>query len=147
MPDETTQAELPQELEALLHRAETLSRENQHADAIALLEKAVEDFPDQALAHYNLGVVWFARLKEDLEHLEVWEDLADEEEDFERAFGALSRSLELDDSLAPALNNLGRLSALRGWHEQAITYFERSLSIDPEQPNVRDDLASVRENL
>lgn len=133
------------EMDAMLAEAETLAQEGRLEEATQLLETVIERFPESPLPHHALSVVYLSRLRKDYEHLELWENLANDEELFELAVSEAEAALELDPDFVPARNNLGTLCAYRGWWEDAIAHWERSLAISPDQPLIREDLARVRE--
>jgi len=122
-------------------------REKQYERVVKHLLKVIKDFPESPLPHHDLAVVYFTMLREDYSHLQVWEDLADDEILFELAVSEEEAALEIDDQLFSARNNLGTLFALRGWWQNAIDQWEQSLSISPDQPEVRQDLTNAHERL
>jgi len=136
-----------QELDDFLAEAEQMVKESRYDDAEIHLLAVIERYPDSPLPHHDLAVVYLARLREDYEHLEIWEDLADDEEVFELAVAETEAALDLDENFLPARNNLGTLFALRAWWEPAIQQWEMSLSVNPDQPVVREDLARARSRL
>ena len=87
------------------------------------------------------------RLNADREHLEVWGDLAEDEECFEEAVGEAEAALAADPGYVPARNNLGRLFALRGWWQGAVEQWEASLSNYPDQPQIREELLAAKAKL
>ncbi|MBN1867464.1 tetratricopeptide repeat protein [Candidatus Sumerlaeota bacterium] len=134
-------------LDDLLAQAEALSDEKRWDEAVAALEKTIERFPDSPLPHHALSVVYLLRLREDYEHLEVWEDLADDERLFESAVDEAEAAIDLDEEFVPARNNLATLFALRGWWKAAVEQWETSLTIRPDQSRVREELNDARKNL
>jgi tetratricopeptide (TPR) repeat protein len=133
-----------EELDEKLRLAGELSDAGRYDEAIQMLRELAEQYPESPLPHHNLSVIYLLRLQEDYEHLEVWEDLSDDEKVFEQAVSEAEAALALQESFVPALNNLGTLFALRGWWQDAINQWERSLSEEPGQPLVREDLAEAR---
>lgn len=133
----------PENVEVMIELASLYGEENEMQKAVDLLEQALGIDPESTTAHYNLGVCYLKALKRDLEVSEVWEDKADDEELFELAIIAFQRALEINPGLVEALNNLGTLYALRGWSDRAREQWERSLQIDADQPEIRQDLASL----
>jgi len=133
----------PENVEVLIELASLYGEENEIRKAVDLLEQALGIDPENATAHYDLGVCYLKVLKSDLEVSDIWEDKADDEEFFELAIVAFQRALEIDPEFVEAHNNLGTLYALRGWNDQAREQWERSLQINPDQPEIRQDLASL----
>jgi tetratricopeptide (TPR) repeat protein len=135
------------DLPSMLEEGLNLAESGDLDEAIEILTDAVERFPESPLSHYNLGVAHFMKLKEDLEHVEMWEDYADDEGHYEEAVASFEHALEIDEKFVGALNNLATLYALRDRAEDAIDLWERSLEIDPDQPEVREDLDEYRQQL
>lgn len=133
----------PENVEVMVELASQYGEQNEIRKAVDLLEQTVGIDPENATAHYNMGVCYLKVLKSDLEVSEIWEDKADDEEFFELAIVSFQRAIELDPDLYEAYNNLGRLYALRGWTDQAKEQWERSLEINPNQPEVRQDVDSL----
>jgi len=135
------------QLDALLEEGEQLCADKRYDEAISRLRAAIEQYPDSPLPHHALSVVCLMRLREDYEHLEVWEDLADGEAHFEAAVKEAEAALDLDEKFVPARNNLGTLFALRGWWEDAIRQWEMSLTLEPGQSQVREEMSDARRHL
>lgn len=134
-------------LEEYLAAGERIAQDGRLDEAIDVLREATSTFPDSATAHYNLGVSIFLKLREDLAHLELWEDLADEEDLAEECLVEFQAAVDLDTELAPAWTNLGSILALRGRINEAIAAWEKSLSLDPNQPGVVSDIELYRARL
>lgn len=136
-----------QSIDTLIGEGERLAQEGKLDEAEEVFKKAVEHDPDNPLTNYNLSVLYLMRLKQDLEKDELWEDYCDDESYLEEAITHCQTALELDEKFVSAHNNLGTLYALRGWKEKAIIQLEESLSIQPDQPDIRDDLIVLREEV
>lgn len=130
-------------LDEYLAAAEKVGDEGRLDDAIDVLREATEAHPDSAMAHYDLGVAIFLKLKEELAHMVMWEALADEEELAEECLVAFQTAIEKDSEMAPAYANLGAILALRGRYREAVTALEKSLFLDPNQPEVKEELEIV----
>ena len=131
-------------LDELLEEGIKLCEMEKLYDAIEVLKKAVEFYPDSALAHYNLSVAYAFKLKKDIEHSEVWEDRAEDESYIEEAINELEMAISIDPKMKEAYKDLGKLYALMGELEMAIEYYEMSLSLDPNQLDVREELQRLR---
>lgn len=131
-------------LDELLEEGIKLCEMEKLYDAIEVLRKAVEFYPDSALAHYNLSVAYAFKLKKDIEHSEVWEDKVEEESYIEEAINELDMAISIDPKMKEAYKDLGKLYALTGEIEKAIENYEMSLSLDPNQPGIREELQSLR---
>jgi tetratricopeptide (TPR) repeat protein len=134
-------------IEEYLSTSEHLARDQRLDEGVDILREAVERYPDSAMAHYNLGVAIFMKLREDLAHLELWENLADDEEFAEECHWAFQAAIERDRGLVPAYKNLGTLLALRGRVRKAIEVWEQALALDPDQPDLAADLEMYRSQL
>jgi tetratricopeptide (TPR) repeat protein len=146
-PTDGSDAAQDRELDDLLAQAENLSKEKRYDEAVAVLNRAIERFPESPLPHHDLSVVHLVRLRADYEHLEIWEDLADDESFFESAVAEAETAIDLDGEFVAARNNLATLFALRGWWKAAIEQWETSLSIRPDQSQVREDLNAARKHV
>ena len=142
--DEDNEKKDKKSLDELIEEGIKLGDLKKYDEAIEVLKRAVEVYPDSALAHYNLSVAYAFKLKKDLEHSEVWEDKADEESDIEEAINELQIAVSLEPNMKEAYKDLGKLYALLGDTEKAITNYEMSLSIDPNQRDIREELQNLR---
>ncbi|UCE17303.1 MAG: tetratricopeptide repeat protein [Gemmatimonadota bacterium] len=133
----------PENVDVMVELASLYGERNEIRKAVDLLEQILGIDPENTTAHYNLGVCYFKVLKSDLEVSEIWEDKADDEEFFELAIVAFQRALELDSEFVEAYNNLGTLYALRGWNEEAKEQWKRSLELNSNQPEIRENLANL----
>lgn len=134
-------------IEDYLATAERIAKEERLDEAIDVLREATARYPDSAAAQYDLGVAIFMKLREDLSHLELWENLTDEEELAEECHYAFQSAIERDRSMVAAYTNMGKLLALRGRYRKAVEAFEMSLALNPNQPGVAADLEYVRSQL
>jgi len=135
------------ELDAMLEEGESLAERGELAEAIEVFSAAAENYPESPLSHYNLGVAHFMKLKEDLEEQAVWENFTDEEGHYEEAVASFERALEVDPEHVPEINTLGMLFALRDRSRDAIKLWKRSLEIDPDQSDVRQDVEDLQSQL
>lgn len=120
-----------------------LAEECCYEEAAKQFEKAVELTPQRADGHYNLGVLFGKFLLDDIAANEMWEDHTDEEAYFAKASSSYKEAFRLDPTMTAALNNLARLSDAMGMHDEARRYFEESLQINGEQPDVKEDLKDL----
>jgi NAD-dependent deacetylase len=95
-------------------RGLTLLREGQEREAVSCLREAVSHAPDDARAHYHLGLAH--RLCGELEE----------------ARAALRAALDLEPTLAPALAQLGGLALVAGELPEALACLSRALATAPE---------------
>ncbi|MGB9691835.1 MAG: tetratricopeptide repeat protein [Candidatus Sumerlaeaceae bacterium] len=134
-------------VEEYLEAAESAADTSELEQAVEILREAVARFPDSPEAQYDLGVALFMLLEARLSHLEIWENLAEEEELAEECVAAFEAAIEKKPDFAPAYTNLANLLALRGSRAKAVELWQRSLELDPNQPTVVENLQRYREEL
>lgn len=134
-------------IEEYISTAEKVAQEGRVDEGIDILREATEKYPESAKAQYDLGVAIFMKLRDDLSHLQLWENLADDEELAEECHFAFQSAIERDPKMAAAYANLGTLLALRGRVRKAIEAWEKSLELDPDQPELAGDLQMYRSQL
>src|SRR3954454_297047 len=100
-------------LEEYLATGERIANEGRLDEAVDLMREATQRYPESPTGRYNLGVALFLRVREDRAHLDLWEDLAGDEQLVEEAITALEGAIERDGGFVQAYNNLARLYALR----------------------------------
>lgn len=127
--------------------SEKVAREGRYDEAVDVLREANKRYPESPTGRYNLGVALFLRVKQDREHLELWENLADDEQFAEEAMAALEGAVDADPQFYQAYNNLGRLYALRGRKHDAIEAWEKSLAIKSDQPEIAEELKMYRDKI
>ena len=133
----------PENVEVMVELASLYGEEGEIRKALDLLDQALAIDPEHAAAHYNVGVCYLMVLINELDASEIWEEKTDDEECFELATIAFQRALEIEPDLYEAHNNLGTLYALRNEDDQAREHWELSLQLNPDQPDIQDDLASL----
>ena len=106
--------------------------------AIPNYEAALQYDPNYAPAHAALGLAWYL-LKEGGS---TYGTLS-LEESLSKALPHLETALELDPQLPEALGNLGLTYDAREQYEQAVSYYERSLAINPSLTEVRNWYSSA----
>lgn len=127
-------------LEDYIVTTEQVAGEGRLDEAVDVMREGVRRFPESPTGRYNLGVALFLRVKKDREHLELWENLADDDQLAEEAIAALEGAVDADPSFVQAYNNLARLYALRGMKELALKAWNKSLELNPDQPEARADM-------
>lgn len=134
-------------LDQILHEAADHYHEKRYDQAIALLKKAALEYPESPLPPHDLSVVFLNLYKEDISHHDVWDTQTEDEDFFEAAVGAAEEALEKDSQFVPAHNNLAVLFAMRGWWKEAISQWEMSLTLKPDQSGIREELVEARRHL
>ncbi len=127
--------------------SEKVAGEGRLDEAVDVMREANRRYPDSPTGRYNLGVALFLRVKQDREHLELWENLADDDQLAEEAIHALEGAIAADPDFVQAYNNLARLYALRGRKHDAVATWEKSLQFNPDQPQVSSDMAMYRDKI
>jgi len=102
-----------------------LALAKQYDKAIPEWEKALELTPDDAKAHYNLGVA--------LAETRATDD----------ALAHYGRALELDPDYSDAHTNLGVLLAGKGQLDEAITHLKKALELSPRDIKAHVNLAGA----
>ncbi len=120
---------LPNAEEYFIDFAALYRQRNMVSRAIALLQKGKEIFPQSYLIAANLGsaLVDASRYTEGVPELE--------------------RALGLRPSSSEVLNNLGMVYARKEDYARALDYWNRSISIDPHQPLIREAVQAARSRL
>ena len=130
--------------EEFVARGIAVAEKENFSEAIAALQQAIALDGERTDAHYNLAVVYGLLAMGDLVVEDYFEDHVDEEILLQNAIEEYQRVLEIDDQHIAAHNNLGTIYALHGERELAIHELELSLDIDPEQPDVREQLDELK---
>jgi tetratricopeptide (TPR) repeat protein len=102
---------------------------NMNSRAIALLYQGKKLFPQSYLIGANLGSALLASQR------------------YTEGVPELVRALGLQPSSTLALNNLGLFYAKQNDYGRALDYWNRSLSIEPHQPQIRDAAVAARSRL
>ena len=130
--------------EQLVARGTELAEDENFREAIQALRQAIELHGDLPDAHYNLGVVYGLLAMGDVDVEEYFEDRVDEEMLFQNAIDEYQRVLEIDPNHVAAHNNLGTIYALHGERDLAMHELERSLELNADQPEVREQIEELR---
>src|SRR5262249_9636431 len=97
------------------------------ATALARLEQAAQQTPEDYLAHLYLGAAYGQAGR----HAE--------------AVQALTRAVQLDPANAQARYNLGIALERAGWREQAVTALQQALQLQPDYAKAREALQSLQQ--
>lgn len=130
-----------------LSTAVELTAQGRYGEAALVLREAVARHPDVAAAHHDLGCALLTTAARDKAKAELWEDRADEEIVLEEAVSEFQAAIDLAPRLLLAINNLGRALAMQGRAEDAAGVWNHSLSLEPDQPDLREDLELVQTQL
>lgn len=133
----------PVDIQSRLMLARRCMDDHTPAKALELLEQVVEIDPDNAEAWLRIGLCWGMSLLENLPSIEIWGEEKDEELMVENAIHALEKAIEFDPELVSAYNAMARIYMIRGQEEEAIEFYNLSLSIDPSQLDVVDELREI----
>ena len=106
--------------------------------AIPNYEAALEKDPDYAPAHAALGLAWYLLTNTSATYGTLALD-----ESLSKALPHLERALELDPDSPEALGNMGLTYDARQQYEEAVTYYEKALEINPSLTDVRNWYASA----
>jgi tetratricopeptide (TPR) repeat protein len=106
-------------------------------DAQELFQRYLAAYPDDAKGWVNLGVLSTARFAA---------DTADERHR-QQAEQSFRRALELKPGTASAYKGLGRLFAAAGRKAEALKAYQRSLALDIDQPETRQQIERLASEL
>jgi len=120
---------LPNAEQYFIDFAALYRQRNMNARAIALLYQGRKLFPQSYLIGANLGSALVAGQR------------------YTEGVPELVRALGLQPSSTLALNNLGLFYAKQNDYGRALDYWNRSLSIEPHQPRIRDAAVAARSRL
>lgn len=110
-------------------------------------DKWLEIEPESAEAYYNLGVMYFNELSEEIEKDEYWEDESEDNELISLCIDSFKQAISLDEEMVEAYNNLGRLYLFLEMSDEALDKFKKSLAIDEDQPEIEEILKEHFEDL
>ncbi len=108
-----------------LDLADLLIRRKQFDEAVTYLNRVLQVEPTNAIAHYDLGVVFQAREKVD------------------EAIDAYEQAVRLDRDNSRAYNNLGILKTEKGLLDEAAECFRQSLRGNPDKAETHRNFAVV----
>ncbi|MDD3627963.1 MAG: tetratricopeptide repeat protein [bacterium] len=136
--------ESPDNAELWLDLGIQYGEEGRFKRAMEALKHSLNLNPESPAVHYNLGVLYSKVFFKDISKEELWEDLSDDEFAFEMATKELQEAISLEPNFIEAYNNLGTLYKLRHLDEEAVKMFKKSLELDPDQEDVRDELDEIQ---
>lgn len=131
------------ELDDFIAEVEELTETGQLRKAVRLWRRSIDRFSDEPEAYFHYGLTCFRRLEEEAAVQEIWHAEPELVGLYEEASGALEEAVNLEDDNHEAWNVLGALYALRENHQEARKAWQRSLEIDPHQPQVKQDLKAI----
>lgn len=105
---------------SMAERGLLLSLNGRYAEAIEHCQQALEQDPEESLTLYLLAIIKTR-----------WQGLTETRAEIERAKSVLQTKLAIGDSDISAITyELGGLAAIEGKNEEALTYLEKSISLD-----------------
>lgn len=131
-------------LDEYMALTEKMANDGRLEESVELMREATLRYPESPTGKYNLGVALYLQLREDKSRNELWESLVDDELLAEEAVNSLEAALVQDPGFISAYNNLGALYAMQGRTNDALDCYEKSLSIMPDQPDVRADFERLK---
>ncbi|MDX2175241.1 MAG: tetratricopeptide repeat protein [Candidatus Sumerlaeia bacterium] len=129
---------------SVAEEAEEMIDAGEYRRAIALLQRAVEEFPEEAELHYLLGLAGLEMFRDDIADNEEWTADEDMVETYESAVTSLDEAVQLKPDHANALNGLAILYMMRNNLDAAIKCWEKSLEIDEDQEDIIKELEEAR---
>lgn len=143
--DEEGALEEPEDLAEMIDLGEQLAELGEHRKALRLWRRHIDRFSDEADAQFAYGQAAFRVLHEEIVTERWWNSDAELVTFYEESLSALEDAVTIDESHFPSWSLMGALFALRHNHESAISCWEKSLEINPDQDDVRNDLEEIRE--
>ena len=135
----------------------------QGKEALPAFQKTAKLLPDDAEAHFNLGVVlknlgrlddavasYRRALKIKPDYAEALNNLGNAQKDLgllDGAVASLRRALKIKPDYAEALNNLGNAQKSLGLLNDAIANFRRALEIKPNYAEAHSNLGNAQKDL
>lgn len=131
----------------------------QTAEAVALIERATEILPSEALFHRNVGEMYrlINRLYEAIRHGKRAVELMPKDafahanlgiaycdrEEYDKAEASLRRALKINPNLPYVLNNMGNLRRMTEDADDAMVFYRKALAVAPDYLEARNNLAMV----
>ena len=121
--------EKPNYLDAYVSLGQTLEKSGDIEAAIRVYEPIIGGIEQHPTALFELGRLFYNRRAEgdDARVLELWQ-----------------RAVTLDPAHGNALYGLGLLYERQGEDDQALSYFERALALNPENEEIRGKVEGLR---
>ncbi|MDX1972551.1 MAG: tetratricopeptide repeat protein [Candidatus Sumerlaeia bacterium] len=141
---ETPSEDDESELDDLIAEGEALLEEGEYHQAIQLFTDAAERFNDDPTAIFHVGYAYmllFSEMVENDDHWQVNDELVTYRDEAENAF---ETALSLDEEFYPAMNAYGALFACTGNFREAVSYWERSLDLYDDQPEIAEAVQEAR---
>ncbi len=135
------------ELDNLIAEVDELADTGQLRRAVRIWRRSIDRFSDEPRAYHHYGLTCFRLLEFETSYQPNWDTEPSLVGLYEEAAGALEEAVGLEEENYEAWNILGALYALRENYREAVQAWERSLSTEPDQPQVVEDLESVRHKL
>ena len=136
-------AETPDDIDLLIDLGIEYGISKHFKKAKDVFTRVIELDDTNVDAHYNLGVLYSKVFFEDVTKEELWEDLTDDEFAFELATQELTYAINLAPDFIQAYNDLGILYKIRHIDDEAIKLFKKSLEIDPNQEDIKEELEDL----
>ncbi|MCC5877061.1 MAG: tetratricopeptide repeat protein [Candidatus Sumerlaeia bacterium] len=143
--DEVEEGGGPEELEELIQQADELAELGEPRKALRLWRRQIERFIDDPNAQYAYAQAAFRLLEEEIVTEKWWVSDVELVSLFEESLSALEEAVTIDETHFNSWNLMGALYALRHNFESAIPCWEKSLEINPDQIDVKNDLEEARE--
>lgn len=132
-------------------------------DTITLFSDVVRQFPQAAIAHYNMGIVYNERLEYDAaidafgqavqarpDYADAWTNLGvalQYKQQYREALQALKQALQYDPDHFEAHNNTGVAYERLGRSDSALIHYRRCLDLDPARAEIHNNVGFALENL
>lgn len=145
--EENSEDDGEDELEDLIAEGDTLLEEGEYAEALDIFRRAAERFPESPEAVCKAGHAALMLFSDGIDETQSWQDDDDLASYHEEALDAFETTLGMDEDFVDALNGLGALFMLTDNVSGACESWEKSLEIDPDQPDIESALEEARTQL
>ncbi|MEW5807785.1 MAG: tetratricopeptide repeat protein [Acidobacteriota bacterium] len=136
-----------------------LGKQGMFEEEIKMYQKALQLRPDYVDARKNLGLAYFRNgeserglreldriVQKDPGNIKIWILMARnyfEREEYQKGLSLIEKALSYESQNINLLNMAGEASAYIGNNEEALRYFQKSLSLVPDQKNIRVRIQSL----
>lgn len=148
MEDDEEDEEEGEELEELpdvVLAADELAELGEPRKALKLWRREIERFVDEPDAQFAYARTAFRLLEEEIVTEKWWVSDVELVALYEESLAALEEAVNIDEGHYQSWNLMGALYALRRNYESAIPCWEKSLELNPDQPEVKSDLEEARD--
>ncbi len=140
----------------------TMKRNTDWKNDLILWERTVQRFPDNYVAHNNIGALYYIRgmydkaIKEyekvieiQPDYVEAWNNMGfayKKKGLWKKAIGMYNKAIEINPEHAPAYNGLGYLYYEKNDYDKAEEWYKKAIGVDPELEEAYNNLGLIYQN-